>query len=169
MSWVAILVDSDASWSTLQVAADVFKDLDIPFEVRLTCAQQAPAATADYVQDAQARECGAFVCAGGSSHVLANAVAALSVRPVIELPIVAEESDVADSAVNPVSAASTAGATPVAFVGAGRAGARKAASFVAQIFGVADPRLFDQLCTQKVKAAARIEKRNRKLQDTLQR
>ena len=83
MSWVAILMGSQSDWSAMESATEVLGDLGIEFEVRVSSAHRTPRETAAYVDDADSRGCGVFICGAGLAAHLAGAVAAHTTRPVI--------------------------------------------------------------------------------------
>ena len=87
MSWVAILMGSESDWPTMQATTGVLEELQVKFEVKVTSAHRTPAATQEYVADAEARGCRVFICAAGMAAHLAGAVAAHTQRPVIGVPI----------------------------------------------------------------------------------
>ena len=65
MSWVAILMGSESDWPTMQSCKEVFDELDVTSEVRVTSAHRTPKETQEYVLDAEARGCKVFICAAG--------------------------------------------------------------------------------------------------------
>ena len=65
MSWVAILMGSESDWPTMQSTTSVLEALQIKFEVKVTSAHRTPAATQEFVADAEARGCRVFICAAG--------------------------------------------------------------------------------------------------------
>ena len=87
MSWVAILMGSESDWPVMQATTAVLNDLGVQFEVRVSSAHRTPAATQEYVGDAESRGCSVFICAAGMAAHLAGAVAAHTVKPVIGVPI----------------------------------------------------------------------------------
>ena len=54
MSWVAILMGSESDWPTMQSCKEVFDELDVTSEVRVTSAHRTPKETQEYVLDAEA-------------------------------------------------------------------------------------------------------------------
>ena len=85
--FVAILMGSDSDLPIMEASFDVLNKLDVPFEAKVTSAHRTPAATHDYVTEADKRGCAAFICAAGMAAHLAGAVSALTLRPVIGVPI----------------------------------------------------------------------------------
>ena len=165
MSWVAILMGSDSDWPVMQAASDMLRDLDIPFEVRVSSAHRTPEATAQYVQDAQQRDCGVFICAAGMAAHLAGAVAAQTVRPVIGVPIDAGPLNGADALLSTVQ---MPGGIPVATVAIGKAGAKNAAYLAAQMLGITNADIAQRLRDDRQNGVARVEKQNKALQESLQ-
>ena len=85
--FVAVLMGSDSDLPVLQSTLDVLRQLDIPFEVKITSAHRTPAATHEYVKNADQRGCSVFICAAGLAAHLAGAVAGLTLKPVIGIPL----------------------------------------------------------------------------------
>lgn len=164
MSWVAILMGSDSDWPVMQAARQTLSDLGIESEVRVTSAHRTPEATSSYVADAQARDCGAFICGAGMAAHLAGAVAAQTVRPVIGVPVDSGPLNGADALLSTVQ---MPGGIPVATVAIGKAGAKNAAYLAAQMLALADPALMQRLLDDRAANAAKVEKQNDKLQSKL--
>ena len=85
--FVAVLMGSDSDFPVLEPALDVLEVFGIRYEVRLRSAHRTPTATHDYVRDAETRGCAVFIAAAGMAAHLAGAVAVLTVRPVIGVPV----------------------------------------------------------------------------------
>lgn len=85
--FVAILMGSESDLSTMQAAGDIFKQLEIGHEIKITSAHRTPAATRQYVSDAESRGCQVFIAGAGLAAHLAGAVAAKTLKPVIGVPI----------------------------------------------------------------------------------
>jgi 5-(carboxyamino)imidazole ribonucleotide mutase len=141
--FIAILMGSDSDLPTMKASIAVLRDLNVPFEVKVSSAHRTPAYTHDYVTNADARGAVAFICAAGMAAHLAGAVAAATTKPVIGVPI---ESSL-DGLDALLSTVQMPGGIPVATVAIGKAGAKNAAYLAAQIMAVADPEL-----AQRVKA-----------------
>ena len=86
-AFVAVLMGSDSDLSTVQSTLDTLDSLGVPWEVKITSAHRTPAATHAYVRDADERGCMVFVAAAGLAAHLAGTVAALTLKPVIGIPI----------------------------------------------------------------------------------
>ena len=134
--FVAVLMGSDSDLPVMQNTLDVLDTLGVKWEVKVTSAHRTPAATHAYVTDAEERGCRVFICAAGLAAHLAGAVAGLTTRPVIGVPIDAGPLQGHDALLSTVM---MPGGVPVASVAIGKAGAKNAAYLAAQILGVADP------------------------------
>lgn len=139
--FVAILMGSDSDLPVMKASVDVLNSLEIPFEIKVSSAHRTPVQTHDYVKDADARGCVAFICAAGMAAHLAGAVAANTTKPVIGVPINASL-DGLDALLSTVQ---MPGGIPVATVAIGKAGAKNAAYLAAQILAVKDEALAQRL------------------------
>jgi len=133
-TFVAILMGSDSDLPVMESAIDTLTKLGITFEVKVSSAHRTPEATHTYVKDADARGCGAFICAAGMAAHLAGAVAAATTKPVIGVPI-NSSLDGLDALLSTVQ---MPGGIPVATVAIGKAGAKNAAYLAGQILATAD-------------------------------
>lgn len=144
--FVAVLMGSDSDLPTLQTTLDVLDRLGIPCEVKISSAHRTPAATHAYVRDADGRGCGVFIAAAGLAAHLAGTVAALTLKPVIGIPLAAGPLNGMDSLLSTVQ---MPGGIPVAAVAIGKAGATNAAYLAAQILALSDPDLRDRLAAER--------------------
>jgi 5-(carboxyamino)imidazole ribonucleotide mutase len=162
--FVAVLMGSDSDLPTMQATLDVLKELGIRYEVRITSAHRTPEATHDYVTDADARGCAAFIAAAGLAAHLAGAVSANTIKPVIGVPLDAGPLQGMDALLSTVQMPA---GIPVACVAIGKAGARNAAWLAAQIIAVADPALGERLRQARAANAEAVINKNAELQATL--
>lgn len=163
-AFVAVLMGSDSDLPTMQATLDVLKQLDIPYEVRITSAHRTPEATHTYVTDADSRGCAAFIAAAGLAAHLAGAVSANTVKPVIGVPLDAGPLQGMDALLSTVQMPA---GIPVACVAIGKAGARNAAWLAAQIMAVADPALANRLRQERAANAQAVIDKNAELQAKL--
>ncbi len=162
--FVAVLMGSDSDLSVMEATLNVLRELDIPHEVRITSAHRTPAATHDYVTDAERRGCGVFIAAAGLAAHLAGAVSALTIRPVIGVPLDAGPLQGMDALLSTVQ---MPGGIPVACVAVGKAGAKNAAWLAAQILALNDPALAERLRQARLDNAAAVMAKNQELQARL--
>ncbi len=164
MPFVAVLMGSDSDLPVMKSTLEVLDAFGVQYEVRVSSAHRTPAATRDYVLDAQDRGCAVFVAAAGMAAHLAGAVAALTVRPVIGVPVDAGPLRGEDALLSTVQ---MPGGIPVATVAIGKAGAKNAGYLAVQILALADERLASALGSERERNAADILRRNDALQETL--
>ena len=162
-SFVAILMGSDSDLPTMEASFGVLDKFGIRYEVKVTSAHRTPAATHSYVTDADARGCGAFICAAGMAAHLAGAVAAATLKPVIGVPINASM-DGLDALLSTVQ---MPGGIPVATVAIGKAGAKNAAYLAAQILATADAELQQKLKDERQANAEAVIAKDAALQEKL--
>ncbi|MET1255285.1 5-(carboxyamino)imidazole ribonucleotide mutase [Aliikangiella maris] len=133
-AFVAILMGSDSDWPVMENTLNVLKDLGIKAEVKVTSAHRTPAATHAYVKDAETRGCEVFICAAGLAAHLAGAVAGLTTKPVIGVPMDGGPLNGQDALLSTVMMPA---GVPVATVAIGKAGAKNAGYLAAQMLGIA--------------------------------
>lgn len=160
-SFVAILMGSDSDLPIMQACIDVLKELQIPYEVKITSAHRTPDATHHYVKNADERGCFAFIAGAGLAAHLAGTVAALTLKPVIGIPLDAGSLHGMDSLLSTVQ---MPGGIPVACVAIGKAGAKNAGYLAAQILALSDDNLATRLQQQRDANAAAVLAKDEALQ-----
>ncbi|MCG2633610.1 MAG: 5-(carboxyamino)imidazole ribonucleotide mutase [Gammaproteobacteria bacterium] len=163
-AFVMILMGSDSDLPVLQRTFDVLEGFGIRYEARVASAHRTPEWTRERVEDAEARGCRVFICAAGLAAHLAGAVAGMTTRPVIGVPVDAGPLQGQDALLSTVM---MPGGVPVACVAIGSAGARNAGFLAAQILAVADDQLARLVAEQRQKAAEGVLKADAALQQTL--
>ena len=159
--FVAVLMGSDSDLPVMQNTLDVLDSLDIQWEVKVTSAHRTPEATHNYVKDAEKRGCKVYICAAGLAAHLAGAVAGLTTRPVIGVPIDAGPLSGQDALLSTVM---MPGGVPVACVAIGKAGAKNSAYLAAQILAVADDGLAERVAKERQSNAQAIIAKDAALQ-----
>ncbi|MFA5627120.1 MAG: 5-(carboxyamino)imidazole ribonucleotide mutase [Thiohalomonadaceae bacterium] len=162
--FVAILMGSDSDLPTLQATFAVLKSFAVHYEVRVHSAHRTPEATQQYVKDAEQRGCQTFICAAGLAAHLAGAVSAITVRPVIGVPMDGGPLKGLDALLSTVQMPA---GIPVATVAIGKAGAKNAGYLAVQIMAVTDTALAQQLREERQANAANILARNAEVQQEL--
>lgn len=159
--FVAILMGSDSDLPTMQHTVEVLDKFGVPCEVRIASAHRTPAATHAYVKDADARGCAVFIAAAGLAAHLAGTVAALTLKPVIGVPLDGGPLNGQDAL---LSTAQMPGGVPVACVAIGKHGARNAAYLAAQIMALSDAPLAQRVRQEREANAAEVLAKDRALQ-----
>ncbi len=84
---VGIIMGSDSDLSVMQAASDILKQFEIPHEVTVVSAHRTPYRMIEYAQKAKERGLKVIIAgAGGAAH-LPGMVAAVTILPVIGVPI----------------------------------------------------------------------------------
>lgn len=162
--FVAILMGSDSDLPVMRTTFDCLRKLGIKAEIKVTSAHRTPAETHAYVKDAESRGCAIFICAAGLAAHLAGAVAGLTVKPVIGVPL---EGGVMGGLDALLSTVQMPGGVPVATVAVGKAGAKNAAYLAAQILALNDKNIAAKVAQDRKDNAAAVVQKDRELQASL--
>ncbi|WP_018694377.1 5-(carboxyamino)imidazole ribonucleotide mutase [Algicola sagamiensis] len=162
--FVAVLMGSDSDLPVMEETLRILSSFDIPHEVKVTSAHRTPAATHAYVEDAESRGCRVFICAAGLAAHLAGAVAGITTRPVIGVPIDAGPLQGHDALLSTVM---MPGGVPVATVAIGKAGAKNAGYLAAQMLSVGDEALAKKVKQERQKSAEAVIQKDADLQKRL--
>lgn len=142
---VGVIMGSQSDLKVMNEAADILKELKIPFEITIVSAHRTPERM--YAYATKAREKGLKVIiagAGGAAH-LPGMVASMTSLPVIGVPI--KSSNSIDGWDSVLSILQMPGGVPVATVALN--GAKNAGILAAQIIGSSDPQVAKRLDTYK--------------------
>lgn len=151
--FVAVMVGSDSDLPTMQGTIDVLERLGVRYELKIASAHRTPDATHAYVKDADRRGCAVFIAAAGLANHLSGTVAALTLKPVIGVPMAGGPLQGQDALLSTVQ---MPGGVPVACVAIGSPGAKNAAYLAAQVLALADPELAQRLATERERGAAEV-------------
>ena len=144
---VAVLMGSKSDWPVLKKVVKTLKDLKIDYEVEVLSAHRTPIALDQFIDKS---ESDIFICgAGGAAH-LAGAVAAMTTRPVIGIPI-ANTLQGLDSL---LSTAQMPPGVPVATVGTDNG--INAAILAAQMLAIYDEELRDRIADHRTMMALKV-------------
>jgi 5-(carboxyamino)imidazole ribonucleotide mutase len=130
---IGIIMGSDSDMEVMQHAADVLKEFDVNYEIRIISAHRTPDEMVNYARSAQERGLKAIIAgAGGAAH-LPGMTAALTSLPVIGVPVPLKHLDGMDSLLSIVQMPK---GVPVATVAVGNAA--NAAYLALRIVGTGD-------------------------------
>lgn len=154
MDFVAVMMGSKSDWEVMSHCVEVFKKFDVPYEVLITSAHRSPERTKEYIKDAESRGAQVFIGAAGMAAHLAGAIASMTSRPVIGVPLGGGVLDGVDALLSTVQMPS---AMPVATMSVGKAGAVNSAYFAMQIMALKNKELFGKLLEDRVMKAKKVE------------
>ena len=143
---VLLLMGSASDWKHLEGAVAVMNELGLRPRVRVSSAHRTPERTIDLVRQAEADGCRVFVCAAGMAAHLAGVVAAHTLRPVLGVPLPGGVLDGVDALLSTVQ---MPGGIPVATFAVGKAGAKNAAYFAAQVVAADRPEVAEALAAAR--------------------
>ncbi|MCL4501640.1 MAG: 5-(carboxyamino)imidazole ribonucleotide mutase [Deltaproteobacteria bacterium] len=143
---VGIVLGSASDWPEVEPAVRLLQEWGIPCEVVVASAHRAPRKVQAYAQGAAGRGLKVIIAAAGMAAHLAGLLAAETSLPVIGVPMAASPLKGLDSLLSTVQMPP---GVPVATMAIGKAGARNAAIFAAQILALGDPRLQEVLAQHK--------------------
>jgi 5-(carboxyamino)imidazole ribonucleotide mutase len=133
---VAVLMGSASDWEVMKAAAETLDALAIPYEARVISAHRTPDRHRAFVASAEERGYEVLIAgAGGAAH-LAGVTAALTLLPVLGVPIESSPLSGLDALLSTVQ---MPGGIPVGTLAIGRAGAKNAALLAAAILARKDP------------------------------
>ena len=159
---VGLIMGSDSDWDTVEPAAQVLADFQIPFEVGVMSAHRTPERMLDYAKTARERGLKAIIaCAGGAAH-LPGMVASMTALPVVGVPVPLAYLDGMDSLLSIVQMPA---GVPVATVSIG--GAKNAGLLAARILGAGDEALTQKMADYQATMAAEVEQKDENLRKRL--
>jgi phosphoribosylaminoimidazole carboxylase PurE protein len=161
---VGVLMGSLADLDVMQGCLDILAKLQIPYEVDVSSAHRSPDKTARYAASARERGVRVIVVGAGAAAHLGGVVAAHTTLPVLGVPIDSSPLKGLDALLATVQMPP---GVPVASMAIGKAGARNAAVFAAQILALADPALAARLDRFKAEQAEAVADQSRQLHDKL--
>jgi len=161
--FVAILMGSESDLPVMQGTNDVLASLGVHCEMKITSAHRTPAATQQYISDAESRGCSVFIAGAGLAAHLAGAIAAHTLKPVIGVPIESGPMQGMDSLLSTVQMPA---GIPVATVAIGQTGAKNAGYLAAQILALQDTELAFRVRAEREQKAASVQAQDRALQES---
>jgi 5-(carboxyamino)imidazole ribonucleotide mutase len=139
---VSVIMGSSSDWETMQHCCRTLETLLIPYESRVVSAHRTPELLFEYAAGVEARGLRVVVAgAGGAAH-LPGMTAAMTLLPVIGVPVRSKALSGMDSL---LSIAQMPAGVPVGTMAIGKAGAVNAALLAAAILGPHHPDIREAL------------------------
>ncbi|XOC84253.1 5-(carboxyamino)imidazole ribonucleotide mutase [Hyphomicrobium sp. B1] len=139
---VGIIMGSQSDWPTMKHAADILTALGVSFETKIVSAHRTPDRLYSYAKGAKAAGLKVIIAgAGGAAH-LPGMAAAMTVLPVLGVPVESKALKGQDSLYSIVQMPA---GVPVGTLAIGEAGAKNAGLFAAEILALSDPGLAERL------------------------
>ncbi|MEG2772460.1 MAG: 5-(carboxyamino)imidazole ribonucleotide mutase [Lactococcus sp.] len=150
MADVAVIMGSLSDWETMKQAAHILEMFGIDFDKKVVSAHRTPEIMMNFAKNAEQQGYKLIIAgAGGAAH-LPGMVAAMTLLPVIGVPIQSRALSGLDSLYSIVQ---MPGGVPVASMAIGTSGAKNAALYAIQILALADKNLAEKLKKYRKEAA----------------
>ncbi|MFQ1022460.1 5-(carboxyamino)imidazole ribonucleotide mutase [Avibacterium paragallinarum] len=139
---IAIVMGSKSDWATMQEAAQVLTDLNVPHHVEIVSAHRTPDKLFHFAETAEQKGYKVIIAgAGGAAH-LPGMIAAKTLVPVLGVPVKSATLNGVDSLYSIVQMPK---GIPVGTLAIGAAGAANAGLLAAQILARFNPELAERL------------------------
>ena len=150
---VSIIMGSQSDWPTMRHAAEICDELKIPYESRIVSAHRTPDRMVEFAKAARGRGIKVIIAgAGGAAH-LPGMVAAMTILPVLGVPVESAALKGVDSLYSIVQMPR---GVPVGTLAIGTAGAENAGLLAAQIVALSDDDVADRLSAWRAKRTADV-------------
>lgn len=130
---VSIIMGSRSDWPTMQHAAEILDQLDVPYETRVVSLHRTPDRAFRHAKEAADRGIQVIIAAAGGAAHLAGMVAANTTLPVLGVPVESHSLKGMDSLYSTVQMPA---GVPVATLAIGKAGAKNAALLATSILAL---------------------------------
>jgi phosphoribosylaminoimidazole carboxylase PurE protein len=157
---VGILMGSDSDLPIMQEAASMLQEFGIEYEMTIASAHRTPKKVLEYSQSAERRGLKVIIAGAGWAAHLAGFIASQTTLPVVGVPIDSSALKGIDALLSTVQ---MPGGVPVATMSLGKAGARNAGIFAAQILAVSDVKVANRLKVHKVEMEREVEEKAKKI------
>ncbi len=143
---VGIIMGSASDHETLAKAEEVLREFDVPYEISVVSAHRMPEEMYDYAKSAVSRGLKIIIAgAGGAAH-LPGMVSALTILPVLGVPVQSSALSGLDSLLSIVQMPA---GVPTATFAIGPAGATNAGLFAVKILALSDPALATKVAANR--------------------
>ncbi|HNZ48413.1 MAG TPA: 5-(carboxyamino)imidazole ribonucleotide mutase [Candidatus Hydrogenedentes bacterium] len=150
---IAIIMGSESDWETMHRAHTIMKDFGVPHCCRVLSAHRTPDLLAERVRTADANGVEVFIAGAGLSAALPGAIAALTTKPVIGVPIQTGAYNGQDALLAMVQMPP---GVPVGATTIGPAGATNAALLAISILANSHPEYREKLQQYREEQVARV-------------
>src|SRR3990172_3667373 len=157
---VGILMGSDSDLPVMQEEGVMLQEFGIEYEMTIASAHRTPKKVLEYSLSAEKRGLKVIIAGAGWAAHLAGVVASQTTLPVIGVPIDSSPLKGLDAILATVQ---MPGGVPVATMSLGKAGAKNAGVFAAQIIAVSDVKVANRLKVFKVEMEREVEEKSKRL------
>jgi phosphoribosylaminoimidazole carboxylase PurE protein len=158
---VLIVMGSDSDLPVMEEAEKIFKELGISYSMTVASAHRTPERAIELATKAEKKGFEVIIAGAGMAAHLAGVLASHTIVPVIGVPIAVSPLDGLDSLLSTVQMPP---GVPVATMAVGKAGAKNAALFSAQIMSLNNPGVAKRLKEYRKMMTAEVEKKAKALE-----
>lgn len=151
---------SDSDLSVMQESAAMLKEFGIEYEMLIASAHRTPKKVLEYSQSAEKRGIRVIIAGAGWAAHLAGVIASQTTLPVIGVPMDSSPLKGLDALLATVQ---MPGGVPVGTMSLGKAGAKNAGVFAAQIIATSDVKVANRLKVFKVEMERDVEEKSKRL------
>lgn len=152
---------SDSDLPVMEKTSKMLEEFNIPFHMTVSSAHRTPDRTLKLVKNAEKTGVEVIIAGAGAAAHLAGVIASHTILPVIGIPIDSSPLEGIDALYSTVQMPP---GIPVATMAVGKAGAKNAAIFAAQILALKDSRISAALKDHKKKMAQELVKKAKKVE-----
>ncbi|MBN2768554.1 MAG: 5-(carboxyamino)imidazole ribonucleotide mutase [Campylobacterales bacterium] len=154
MKFVSIIIGSKSDYEVMKECGKTLEKFGVPYEIIISSAHRSPNRTKSYIIEAEAKGAQVFIAAAGMAAHLAGAVAAMTTKPVLGVPMASGELRGEDALLSTVMMPA---GMPVGTVAIGKAGAANAAYLAIQIMALQNDELKIKLQEDRIAKAKKVE------------
>ena len=158
---VLIVMGSDSDLPVMQEAAKSLESLGIGIEITVASAHRTPERTSRLAANAREKGVEVIIAGAGAAAHLAGVIASKTTLPIIGVPIDSSPLKGMDALLATVQ---MPGGIPVASMAIGKAGAKNAGIFAAQILSLKYPEIADKLALRREETAKAVEEKAQKVE-----
>jgi phosphoribosylaminoimidazole carboxylase PurE protein len=158
---VSIVMGSASDMPIMEEAVKMLKELKIGFEVMVTSAHRSPERTSLYARSASDQGIEVIIAGAGHAAHLAGVIASNTCLPIIGVPIDSSSLNGLDALLSTVQMPA---GVPVATMAIGKAGAKNAALFAAQILANKYSEIKKEIEDYRKRLLAELEEKSKKIE-----
>jgi 5-(carboxyamino)imidazole ribonucleotide mutase len=161
MEFVSILMGSKSDYSVMKTTTEILERFGVQYELIVSSAHRTPERTKEYIKDAEKRGSKVFIAGAGLAAHLAGAIASMTTKPVIGIPLDAGSLGGQDALLSTVQ---MPGGMPVATVAIGKAGAKNAGYLAVQILALNNGELAEKLQEDRIMQIKKVENDSKEIE-----
>jgi len=158
---VLIIMGSDSDLPVMEEAAKALKDFGVGYKMTVASAHRTPERALKLSKEARGKGIEVIIAGAGAAAHLAGVLAAKTTLPVIGVPIDATPLNGLDALLSTVQMPA---GIPVASMAIGKAGAKNAGIFAAEILSIKYPEVADKLAKFREDMVKKVEEKAKKVE-----